>query len=109
MKPIGTIHSPFDTLEDMPIQPKGAKEIIGTVELEEQYLAGLADLDGFSHVYLLYQFHMAQSNGPDGNPFHGHQAERSFCHQVSAATEPYRHIHRQAYECGKKYHHRAGH
>ncbi len=69
MKPIGTIHSPFDTLEDMPIQPKGAEEIIGTVELEEQYLAGLTDLDGFSHVYLLYQFHRAQRTTLTVTPF----------------------------------------
>ncbi|NOR24138.1 MAG: tRNA (N6-threonylcarbamoyladenosine(37)-N6)-methyltransferase TrmO, partial [Desulforhopalus sp.] len=43
---IGTIHTPFDTLEDMPIQPKGAGEEIGTVELDKQYAAGLADLKG---------------------------------------------------------------
>jgi tRNA (adenine37-N6)-methyltransferase len=60
MQSIGTIHTPFTVLEDMPIQPKGAAETIGTVELEEQYMAGLADLDGFSHIYLLYEFHMAR-------------------------------------------------
>jgi tRNA-Thr(GGU) m(6)t(6)A37 methyltransferase TsaA len=66
---IGTIHTPFDILEDMPIQPKGAVEIIGTVELEEQYMAGLADLDGFSHIYLLYQFHMAKRTALTVTPF----------------------------------------
>jgi tRNA-Thr(GGU) m(6)t(6)A37 methyltransferase TsaA len=69
MKPIGTIHTPFDTLEDMPIQPKGAGEVIGKVELEEQYVEGLADLDGFSHIYLLYQFHMAQRTTLTVTPF----------------------------------------
>ena len=69
MKAIGTIHTPFNTLEDMPIQPKGAAEVIGTIELEEQYLAGLADLTGFSHIYLIYRFHMAKSTALTVTPF----------------------------------------
>lgn len=69
MKPIGTIFTPFTCLADMPIQPKGAENSIGTVELEEQYLAGLADLDGFSHIYLLYQFHMAKRTALTVTPF----------------------------------------
>lgn len=66
---IGTIHTPFDTLEDMPIQPKGAGEEIGTVELDKQYAAGLADLKGFSHIYLLYEFHMAKRTALTVTPF----------------------------------------
>jgi len=69
MKPIGKIHTPFDALEDMPIQPKGASEVVGTIELEEQYAEGLSDLDGFSHIYLLYEFHMAQRTALTVTPF----------------------------------------
>ncbi len=69
MKAIGTIHTPFDTLEDMPIQPNGAEQVIGTVVLEEQYIAGLADLDGFSHIYLLYEFHQAKRTALTVTPF----------------------------------------
>jgi len=69
MKPIGTIHTPFTTLEDMPIQPKGAADVIGTIELEQQYLEGLADLNGFSHIYLLYQFHKARRTALTVTPF----------------------------------------
>ena len=69
MKPIGIIHTPFTSLEDMPIQPKGAGEELGTIELEKQYTAGLADLDGFSHIYLLYQFHMAKRTALEVVPF----------------------------------------
>lgn len=60
IRPIGKIRSPFNTLENMPIQPKGAKDVIGTLEIDRQYMAGLADLDGFSHIYLIYPFHKAQ-------------------------------------------------
>lgn len=60
MEPIGTIYSPFKTLENMPIQPKGASEVIGSVVVDQRYQEGLDDLDGFSHIYLIYHFHKAQ-------------------------------------------------
>ncbi len=59
INPIGIIHSPYKSIEDMPIQPKGASEVAGQVIVDEKYLDGLQDLDGFSHIYLLYSFHEA--------------------------------------------------
>ena len=59
MKPIGIIHSPFTDIENMPIQPKGAMNIEGTVHIQEHYIEGLKDLNGFSHIYLIYLFHKA--------------------------------------------------
>ena len=41
----------------MPVQPKGARDIFATIEFAEEYTEGLKDLDGFSHVYLIYYFH----------------------------------------------------
>jgi tRNA-Thr(GGU) m(6)t(6)A37 methyltransferase TsaA len=61
-KPIGIIHSPFRKLEEMPIQPSSESSGQGTVEIFPEYVDGLQDLNGFSHVYLLYHFHeMRQS------------------------------------------------
>lgn len=57
LKPIGIIRSPFKELTGMPIQPAGAAGVKGTVEVFEEYRAGLKDLDGFSHIILLYRFH----------------------------------------------------
>ncbi len=59
--PIGIIHSPFQELTDMPIQPTGADGIEGTVEVFKEFQDGLADLDGFSHIILLYHFHQSDS------------------------------------------------
>jgi len=56
-KPIGIIHSPFRDIVDMPIQTSGAFGIAGTAELFESFQEGLKDLDGFSHIMLLYHFH----------------------------------------------------
>jgi tRNA (adenine37-N6)-methyltransferase len=59
-KPIGIIHSPFNDPHDMPIQPPGAAGVKGTVEVLADFHEGLADLDGFSHIILLYLFHRSQ-------------------------------------------------
>jgi tRNA-Thr(GGU) m(6)t(6)A37 methyltransferase TsaA len=56
-QPIGIIHSPFVSVEHMPVQPVGAAGIRGGVELFAEFAAGLKDLEGFSHIILLYHFH----------------------------------------------------
>ncbi len=58
ISPIGVIHSPHKTIEDMPVQPKGASGFEGYAIVDERYEEGLRDLEGFSHIYLLYSFHM---------------------------------------------------
>ncbi len=59
-QPIGMIRSPFKEPKNMPIQPAGAKGIQGRVELLPQLTVGLDDLEGFSHIYLIYYFHKSQ-------------------------------------------------
>ena len=53
----------------MPIQPKGAADVEGVIEIEECYAEGLKDLDGFSHIYLIYRFHMAKRTELSVVPF----------------------------------------
>ena len=60
MRPIGTIHTPFTDPVGMPIQPPGAVGVTGTVEVFDEYRAGLKDLDGFSHIVLVYAFHRSE-------------------------------------------------
>ena len=59
--PIGIIHSPFMEPEGMPIQPAGGAGVAGTVEVFEDFHAGLKDLDGFSHIILLYHLHRSRA------------------------------------------------
>ncbi len=66
---IGTIESPYSTVENMPIQPKGASAVEGCVLLDEEYTEGLQDLEGFSHIYLLYSFHQASRTELQVTPF----------------------------------------
>jgi len=59
-KPIGVIHSPFKVPKGTPIQPAGAKGIDGTVEVFPEYIEGLKDVEGFSHIFLIYHFHLSK-------------------------------------------------
>jgi len=59
-RPIGVIHSPFKEPKGVPIQPSGRKGIKGTVELEPRYKTGLKDVEGFSHIILIYHLHLSQ-------------------------------------------------
>ncbi|MDR5657325.1 tRNA (N6-threonylcarbamoyladenosine(37)-N6)-methyltransferase TrmO [Halodesulfurarchaeum sp. HSR-GB] len=67
-QPIGTIHSPYSEESGMPIQ--GAfSDAMGVVDLDEAYVDGLLDIEGFSHLVLLYQFHAAESYDLQPQPF----------------------------------------
>lgn len=68
-KRIGIIHTPFKDVKEMPIQPSGAKGIQGTIEIEPEYVDGLNDLEGFSHIFLLYHFHLSQGYSLQVKPF----------------------------------------
>lgn len=69
LKQIATIQSPFCSLENMPIQPKGAKDTYATIEFKKEYQEGLKDLDGFSHIYLIYYFHKVSKHELSVIPF----------------------------------------
>lgn len=68
-KPIGIIRTPFKQKEGMPIQPSGARGVRGTVEIDEDYMEGLKDLEGFSHVILIYHFHLSRGYDLIVTPF----------------------------------------
>ena len=82
MHSIGIIHSLHKNPKETPIQPVYAKGIKGEVEIFPEYTEGLRDLEGFSHIYLLYYFHKASSEKLSVKPFledstHGVFATRS--------------------------------
>ena len=57
-QPIGRIRSPFTNRNETPIQPYRSRAA-GKVEVLAEYEEGLRDVDGFSHLILLYHFHRA--------------------------------------------------
>jgi tRNA-Thr(GGU) m(6)t(6)A37 methyltransferase TsaA len=67
--PIGIVRSPFKTVEGTPIQPVGAKGVRGQIELREEFVAGVKDLEGFSHLILIYHFHLSNDFDLRVKPF----------------------------------------
>lgn len=59
-RPIGIIRTPFKDVEGMPIQPAGSQEVEGRVLLDRAYEEGLNDIEGFSHLILIYHFHKSR-------------------------------------------------
>lgn len=81
-RPIGTLRSPHKKVAGMPIQPTGARGITGHIEVAPEYAEGLRDLEGFSHVILLYHLHQISGYDLTVRPFldnsdHGIFATRS--------------------------------
>lgn len=68
-EPIGVIRSSWEEPEGTPIQPTGAEAAAGTVELRPEYVDGLKDLEGFSHIILLYHFHRSGDAPLQATPF----------------------------------------
>jgi tRNA-Thr(GGU) m(6)t(6)A37 methyltransferase TsaA len=68
-RPIGTIRSPFKDVQGAAIQPAGAKGVLGTVEIEPEYREGLSDLEGFSHIILIYHLHLSRGYSLRVKPF----------------------------------------
>ena len=88
LKPIGIIHSPFKSVEGTPIQPTGAQGIEGTVEIFEGYVAGLQDLDGFSHIILIYHFHLTKGYSLGVRPFLDDKTRGLFATRSPARPNP---------------------
>jgi tRNA-Thr(GGU) m(6)t(6)A37 methyltransferase TsaA len=83
MRPIGVIHSPFTDKKQTPIQPTRS-QALGQVEVYPEFAEGLQDVEGLSHVILLYVFHCSSGYTLRVKPFlddalHGLFATRYPC------------------------------
>lgn len=87
-KPIGTIHSPFQGIEKVPIQPAAASGVRGNVEMFAEFAAGLQDLDGFSHIILLYHFHRVTQARLTVVPFLDDQPRGVFATRAPSRPNP---------------------
>jgi tRNA-Thr(GGU) m(6)t(6)A37 methyltransferase TsaA len=87
-KPIGVVHSPFKEPKNVPIQATASKGITGTIEIYPQYVEGLKDLEGFSHIILLYHFHLVKSGSLMVKPFLDDHLHGIFATRVPARPNP---------------------
>jgi tRNA-Thr(GGU) m(6)t(6)A37 methyltransferase TsaA len=81
-QPIGYFHTPHKSVEGMPIQPSGARGCQGVIRVLPEFVEGLRDIAGFSHLIVLYHLHEIQGQDLTVLPFldkrpHGIFATRS--------------------------------
>ena len=77
-EPIGIIHTPFKEKTSTPIQGVFAPDSTGEVEVFSQYINGLEDITGFSHLILIYHFHMAEGYSLITRPFLDNESKGIF-------------------------------
>jgi tRNA-Thr(GGU) m(6)t(6)A37 methyltransferase TsaA len=83
MRPIGHVRSPYAETAQIPKGPCARHDAEGTLELRPELEGGLADIEGFSHLFVLWTFHRSegfelQARVPlDGHAPHGVFATRS--------------------------------
>ncbi|MCU0571922.1 MAG: tRNA (N6-threonylcarbamoyladenosine(37)-N6)-methyltransferase TrmO [Syntrophobacteraceae bacterium] len=87
-RPIGIIHSPYKTLEDMPIQPAGAKGKEGLIIVRPEFSKGLRDIEGFSHLYILYHFHRVKETRLEVTPFLDSKSHGVFATRAPVRPNP---------------------
>ena len=86
--PIGIIHSPFKTPKGSPIQPSAAIGTGGTAEIFPEFGEGLDDLTGFSHIFLLYHFHLSKRFSLKVKPFLDDRQRGLFATRAPARPNP---------------------
>jgi len=82
MRRIGTMRTPYGERSDVPKGPGARHDAEGVIEIEAEFAAGLTDIEGFSHLYVLWVFHRAEgydlmATPPTDDRPHGVFATRS--------------------------------
>lgn len=80
--PVAYLRTPFTSVRGMPIQPVGAQGVAGSIEMLPEFAGGLADIEGFSHLLVIYHLHESKGFALRVTPFldtceHGIFATRS--------------------------------
>lgn len=84
-QPIGLIHSPFKEAQGIPRQSVGASDVQGMIEIFDAFAEGLSDLEGFSHLVVIFHLHLVRETSLKANPpWDGRE------HGVFATRSPYR-------------------
>jgi tRNA-Thr(GGU) m(6)t(6)A37 methyltransferase TsaA len=82
MQPIGYVRSPYTSTQEVP-RGLGAKhDVEGVLEIAPEFEIGLADIEGFSHLYVIWSFDRSSGyeltvTPPSDNRPHGLFATRS--------------------------------
>jgi len=74
INPIGVVHSTFKNREDLKkkrkVQTKNKKDFKGELEIFKEFEPGLKDIDGFSHLIIIFSFHKSTQRNLFAHPPH---------------------------------------
>ena len=87
-KQIGIILSPFKKAKGTPIQPRSAENVEGKVEVFPEYAKGLKDLEGFSHIILIYHFHLSKKTSLMVKPYMDNEEHGVFAMRGPSRPNP---------------------
>ena len=68
MRPIGHVRSPFSETKQIPKGLGASHQEEGTIEVLHDLEEGLTDIEGFSHLFLIWAFHRAEGYDLVGRP-----------------------------------------
>jgi tRNA-Thr(GGU) m(6)t(6)A37 methyltransferase TsaA len=88
IRPIGYVRSPHQAMDKTPIQPVFAPTCEGRIELGEQYAAGLKDIEGFSHLHVVYWMHRSGQPSLVVKPFLEDREHGLFATRAPARPNP---------------------
>ena len=82
MEPIGIVHTPFTDTKQIPRGPGAEHTSEGVLEIRAELAAGLKDIEGFSHLFVIWVFDRSTdyelvSTPPTDTKPHGVFATRS--------------------------------
>jgi len=83
--PIGTARTPFTDTGQIPKGPHARHDAEGVIEIDPSFEAGLQDVEGFSHLYVIWVFHRV-----DGYDLTAHPPSDDRPHGVFATRSPRR-------------------
>ncbi len=85
LKPIGTIRSPYFTTDQIPKGPGAKHEVDGRLEFLPEFVHGLVDIEGFSHLFVIWVFDRSE-----GYDLMAHPPTASRPHGVFSTRSPRR-------------------
>ena len=85
MSPVGVVHSPHADRSQIPMGPGAKHDAEGVLEIAPELAAGLTDIEGFSHLYVIWVFHQSERSELLGTPPTDDRP-----HGVFATRAPYR-------------------
>lgn len=87
-RPIGIVHSPFKSPKDVPKEDAALKAVKGSIEVAGEYSEGLKDIEGFSHIVVIFHFHLSKDRPLIVKPFWDKSLRGVFATRSPARPNP---------------------